>query len=398
MLHSRTIFTLLDSPAFGGAEQYILDCMVGFLEAGQRIVVATHNNRVKQQFEKTFRQKKLSNFNIIHLPFVLDAIGNWKGLIKFFWFAPGAVWWFFSTLTNLKKESKVICFLAGFSDRLLLSPLVKLLGSRLIWVEFGPLSPIFKRNFGFPKLMYILNKQLPDKVVTISRSTRNSLMTDGGIEAEKIEIVYPGVECFSDRQLIDIRRTGKKWFKQHSLDDKQVISFVGRLAGESQVELLLDAFAQVNKNFPQSRLIIMGEGPNKKQLVQLAKNLEIDKQIFFAGFVTDKLKKEILANSKIFVFPRSWELEGFGISTIEAMSCGVPVVVPNFGPQSEIIKHGVNGLLFAPNQVSSLVSSLERLMSDRKLGMKLAKQALIDIRKKYTKSSLMKRVPRLVIL
>src|SRR5579859_3630095 len=151
----RVIFSLLDTPAFGGAEQYMFSQLSFLSKHGYSVVLATNNEAVKKEILSRLSVGEQRNFQVITAPYRLDAIGNWKGLLKYFLAAPVGITWCVWILFSLKKRfGNVVCLFPGWSDRVTFSPFVKLLRVPLIWIEIGPLKPVFQRNWGFPKLLY----------------------------------------------------------------------------------------------------------------------------------------------------------------------------------------------------------------------------------------------------
>jgi glycosyltransferase involved in cell wall biosynthesis len=401
-----TIVTLLDTPAFGGAEQYTLDSSVFLNKNGHKIIIFTNNDHVKNRYKEYIKKNKLKNFKVHDLPYLLDAIGDWKGLTKFFLHAPGACLWFYKTLKNIvetekKSNRKVVCLLVGFTDRLLFSPIIKKLKAKLIWVDIGPLQPVFKRNWGFPKLLYHLTKHLPDHFTTTSKFTLSSMIKIGKIKKENITLVYPGIKLYSKTQIEKFRKWGQIWrnknLEKSKTSDKTkttLIGFVGRMATENEVDLLIRAFAKTIKikgtlsgsamaqaslsssGIHLLHLVIMGDGPEKKRFQKLAESLGISNNVTFTGFISTKEKFSILATCDLFVFPRAWDWDGFGITTIEAMSVGTPVISPKFGPQMEIVKNGVNGLNFTPHNANDLSKKIIKLCKNPELRNKFSKKGL----------------------
>lgn len=213
--NKSTILTLLDTPAYGGAEQYVLDCSVLLNKNGHKIIIYTNNDHVREQYQKYIQQTKIKNFEVNHLPYLLDAMGDWKGLIKFFFHAPKACLWFYRTLKEIKqKEKNVTCFFVAFTDRLLFSPIVKFLKAKLIWVEIGPLPPVFKRNWGFPKLLYFATKKFPDHFATTSKFTMSTMINNANIDQNNITLIYPGIKVFSLKEISQFKNQGKIWRKK----------------------------------------------------------------------------------------------------------------------------------------------------------------------------------------
>ncbi len=360
----KVVFSLLDTPAFGGAEQYLYTALSFLAESGYAIVLATNNKDVQGEMEKRVKTDKLTEFKIINLPYRLDAIGNWKGLVKYFIGLPQATFWFILALIKLRKNGDVICFFPGFTDRLSFSPIVHMFHVPLIWLEYGPLEPTFARNHGFPKLLYFMVKNLPDRIITISQHTKKSLIQAGRIDRHTISIVYPGVKTYSTAQLHSLRKQGRNLLHSIGRKDFRVVVTVARLAQEKEIDLLLQAWKlYIQSSKSKCLLLIIGDGPEKEKLVQLACSLGVEKSVYFTGFISTIEKEKWLSCANLFIFPSQWELEGFGMTIVEAIALGVPVISSGSGPQKEIVIEGVNGLIFRPHTADALALKITEFFS-----------------------------------
>ena len=155
------------------------------------------------------------------------------------------------------------------------------------------------------------------------------------------------------------------------LHAKRVVT-IGRYAYQKGYDLLLQAWAEVEKHYPHWTLDIFGQG-DQADYRELMAELGIDmNRCHLNGPVEDVTK--VYLNSSIFVL--SSRLEGFGLVLVEAMACGLPVVSFDCpaGPD-EIITDGVDGLLVSSGDVHALAEKLLVLMADENLGQRLAKQA-----------------------
>jgi GalNAc-alpha-(1->4)-GalNAc-alpha-(1->3)-diNAcBac-PP-undecaprenol alpha-1,4-N-acetyl-D-galactosaminyltransferase len=151
-----------------------------------------------------------------------------------------------------------------------------------------------------------------------------------------------------------------------------VLIAMGRLVPQKGFDLLLKAFARLAPKHPDWNLTILGAGPMLEALKQQSKSLALDSRVHFAGAVADPFP--VLRSADLFVF--SSRFEGFGMALAEAMACGLPVVsfdCPE-GP-AVIIRHGVDGLLVPPEDLSALTAALDRLMGDPQERRRLAVRA-----------------------
>lgn len=155
------------------------------------------------------------------------------------------------------------------------------------------------------------------------------------------------------------------------LSAKRVLS-IGRYAYDKGNDMLLQAWAIIEKQYPDWNLEVYGNGnkePYQKQMIDLG----VDQQrCHLLGPVAD-VKKEYLSSS-VFVLPSRFE--GFGLVIIEAMACGVPVVAFDCenGPRS-IITDGENGFLIPPFEISLFAEKVMLLMADKELRYRMGKNA-----------------------
>lgn len=372
------VFSILDSPALGGAETHLLENLKFLQKKGFAIHLATHNSKIK----KAYQQK----FNLYRLPYRLDVIGDAKGFIKFFIQTPLAIFWLLKLLTQLKKKhSQVVVYTPGFTERLVFSPFIKLLGVKLIWIEFGPPGANFNKHWSFPKFLYFLVKNYPDKIITISKNSQKSLCKTAKIPLEVISLIYPGTKKISAAQLKKYKHLGQEWRNKNNLKSKQLLTFVGRLAKEKELEIILKALTKINPKQKKSlHLVVVGAGPEKKHYQKLVKKLDLDSQVTFVGYAPTQLKNTILATSEVFIFPSAWALEGFGMTTIEAMMFQTAVISSGAGPQAEIIQNRKNGLIFTPKNPTSLAKKITVLLDNSALRKKLAQAGRETALKKFT--------------
>lgn len=157
------------------------------------------------------------------------------------------------------------------------------------------------------------------------------------------------------------------------LKAKRVIA-VGRYVYQKGFDLLLQAWAKIEKHFPDWELAIYGMG-DRSPYENLARQLGVDMNRCHLNGSTQNIKKEYLESS-LFVF--SSRFEGFGMVLIEAMACGLPVVSFDCpcGPR-DIVSHDEDGLLVPSGDIDKLADELSVVMSNESLIRKMSKTAVI---------------------
>ncbi|MCC4771179.1 glycosyltransferase [Methanosarcina sp. DH2] len=151
---------------------------------------------------------------------------------------------------------------------------------------------------------------------------------------------------------------------------------IGRLVKRKGFEFLIKAI----KNTPDNvHALVIGEGPEKDNLVNLAKELNISDRIHFLGFVSEIEKFQYLQNSDVYVL--SSVHEGFGIVLQEAMQVGLPIISTDNGGQVDFIKEGKNGYLVRFGDVEALASMINKFEQDDQLKVNFSEYNKEEVKK-----------------
>lgn len=137
------------------------------------------------------------------------------------------------------------------------------------------------------------------------------------------------------------------------------ILFLGRVTGEKQIDVLLDAFARLPRDL-DAKLDIVGGGDLFHQLQRYAAKIGVDDRTTFHGLVTDAELRRMLTRSTVFAMPSIAELQS--IATMEAMASGLPVVAANAMALPHLVHDGENGFLFQPGDADDLAGRLEAVL------------------------------------
>ena len=155
------------------------------------------------------------------------------------------------------------------------------------------------------------------------------------------------------------------------------VIFVGRLIPEKGVDLLLRALAEVKREIPDVRAVIIGDGPERKRLEHMARNLGLEKNVLFTGFLPYKRVIALMKASKVFVLPS--RREGFGMVALEAMACGLPVVTLNAPMNAArfLVENEKNGFVV---RTEGILEVLSHLLEDGTLRVKAGKKEKVILR------------------
>lgn len=187
--------------------------------------------------------------------------------------------------------------------------------------------------------------------------------------------------------------------RQHRRGAGPLLVFVGRLVDEKGVEDLIRAVALLAASLPEVRALVVGEGQDRAALEALAGKLGIAQRISFVGWVDPSLMASYLSAGDIFVGPsrraRDGWIEAQGLTFIEAMLQGVPVVATRSGGIVDAVQHEQTGLLVDERAPEQIAAAAQRLQRDSDLSKGLAARARDLASARFSRASSARRFSQL---
>ncbi|MBI3306759.1 MAG: glycosyltransferase family 4 protein [Candidatus Omnitrophica bacterium] len=251
------------------------------------------------------------------------------------------------------------------------------------WISCFTGIPVVTTCHGFYKRR-LGRRVLPawgDCVIAISDGVADHLREDFGIPQEKIRIIYNAVD-------IEYLEEASARFRPEEIKSSYgfgrydlVVGVVARLVADKGHEYLIHAIASLVDKIPNIRLLIVGDGRERLHLEQIVAQLGIKDSVVFTGNVDDITHP--LAAVDVFALPAIWR-EGFGLSIVEAMACGIPVIVTNIWSLNTLIQNGITGMLVAPKSSDALADAIQTLLGNQELRQNMVKQARIMVKKLFT--------------
>lgn len=156
--------------------------------------------------------------------------------------------------------------------------------------------------------------------------------------------------------------------------DGLLIYTASRLVSWKRVDRIIRALPRLLRCFPDARLVIGGEGPDRQQLEQLAAKIGVGGAVTFAGAVPRDRNLRLMASADVFC--ATYDYSNLGNALHEAMSCGAPVVVTDTGHTRDLVEDGVAGLVVSPDDTGALSGALAAILGDRSLRERLAAGSL----------------------
>lgn len=198
--------------------------------------------------------------------------------------------------------------------------------------------------------------RLSKLVIAVSEAVRQHLCKQG-LNPAKVQVVHNGIDLtrFFPRPLEEAKRLLGYGTKQ------TLVGLFGRLSPEKGQQAALIAMAQLLRSSPGTRLLLVGEGPSRNALVQLAADLGITDRVDLFGFQQDV--RHIMAACDLVLVPS--RKEGFGLAAVEAMAMARPVIATRVGGLPEVVSEGETGLLVPAEEPLALAAAIELALQQR---------------------------------
>ena len=207
--------------------------------------------------------------------------------------------------------------------------------------------PVYK-----PAVEFSINHS--DAVTTVSNSLKEDTLRLFNIR-KNVEVIY---------NFIDFEKQAS-WNDEQCMrdtlanSDEKILAHVSNLRPVKRVLDVIRIFHKVQKEIP-SKLLLVGDGPDKEKADLLAKELGVKDKVLFLG-KSDEIRK-ILCLTDLFLLPS--ETESFGLAALEAMAAHTPVISSNTGGLSEVNEHGVTGFLSDVGDVDDMVTNALKILGD----------------------------------
>lgn len=202
-----------------------------------------------------------------------------------------------------------------------------------------------------------------DRVVSISEGIRQVLLEEG-LSPEKVRCIHSVVNYAVYQQ-----PRSRQWFsEQFDLPETAlVIGVIAQLIPRKGHHLILSIAPRLIESFPSLEIVFFGQGPLRSELETSVSALQLERKVHFAGFRNDM--ERILPCLDLVVHPAF--IEGLGVSLLQAAAAGVPIVGSRAGGIPEIVRDGVNGLLFEPANLEELYDKINLLLGHIELRQKM---------------------------
>lgn len=217
-----------------------------------------------------------------------------------------------------------------------------------------------------------------DVVTAVSRFLATSTVKDMGVRRNDIAVVHNSVaferfdtaRCFAPRT-------------RFAEPEEKLLMHISNFRAVKRIGDVIRVFARVNDDLP-SRLLLVGEGPERSSATELARELGVADRVTFMGSVPRV--EHLLCLADLFLLPSA--KESFGLTALEAMASGVPVVASTVGGLPEVVEHGTTGWLHDVGDVAAMSTSALKLLVDPALHAQFAHAARTRARTMFSEAAM----------
>jgi len=343
-----TLLYVIDNMEFGGGERVFLQLASALRDHFKVFVAASPGGRFEEG---------LSGLGIRLIPVDMRQRPSFKPI---------------SELVRIIKEKKITLvhsqggradFFARVAGKM----------ARVPYIVSTVAMPVEGYDVGrWRKAVYIfldrLTERYVDRFIVVSEVLKETLIKGHKIPPYKVVRIYNGIEIGQYRHDATYADLRKEWGVPSHVP---LIGAIGRLVWQKGLTHLLQAMPLVFQEYPDTRLILVGDGPLQEDLRDQVRDLGIEASVFFVGFRIDI--PAVLAALDLLVVPSV--LEGFPMTTLEAMAMAKPIVATDINGIREEIHNGKTGILMPPADPQALAEGIKQMLKDRTQAKNLGTEA-----------------------
>jgi glycosyltransferase involved in cell wall biosynthesis len=229
-----------------------------------------------------------------------------------------------------------------------------------------------------------------DALVAVSPEVRDELVGFGVAPASKFRVIRLGIEL-DERLARDGAARAETRRVMGIADDRFVVGWIGRMTAVKRTDIVLRSFRQLRDDGVNAVLCMVGDGPDRRTVEDLARELGVMRECLFPGYQEDV--GPFFAAFDVFVLPSG--NEGTPVTAIEALASGCPVVATRVGGLPDVVTDGEDGFLVEPGDVEGLSARLARLAGDQGLRARMGAAGRERMRGRYAVDRLIDDIDRL---
>ncbi|MBO6793739.1 MAG: glycosyltransferase family 4 protein [Balneolaceae bacterium] len=358
----RLFFVTQDfPPETGGIQTYSFEHAKGLAKHVEQVTVIAPDKPGAKAFDakQHFDTKRLSILNtLLFLP-LLFKLPVWAKKMKI------------DTVVHAQWQTMLPSIMAkklGRIDQIVVAAHAREL-------LFNPFGDSFLGGIYQKYMRWLLSKA--DLLLPVSDYTKD-LLINLGVDEAKIEVLINGTD---PTQFYPLDVSEQK--KAMELENKFVILTVTRMVERKGIDTVIEALSVLKDQIPEFAYLVVGDGPDRSKLEQLARTKKVDKLVTFCGKVPYDELNTYYNLGDVFVMPSKTatpDVEGFGIVFLEANACAKPVIGTYSGGIPSAIIHEKTGLLVEENNPKELSQAILRLYKNQELAKEYGTQGLLRIK------------------
>ncbi len=243
---------------------------------------------------------------------------------------------------------------------------------------------------GVFRLLERVLARITDVLVAVSPEVRDELVAFGVAPATKFRVIRLGIEL-DERLSPDGAARAETRRVMGVADERFVVGWIGRMTAVKRTDVVLESFRRLRDEGVDAVLCMVGDGPDRHWVENLAGGLGIMRDSLFPGYQEDV--GPFFAAFDVFVLPSG--NEGTPVTAIEALASGCPVVATRVGGVPDVVTDGEDGFLVDPGDVEGLAASLARLANDPALRARMGGAGRERMRSRYAVDRLIDDIDRL---
>ena len=343
-----------DTPLHGGTQIWVAEAIRYALAQGEEVtLLAPEKSWVVEQVRETGAQIASYDWDDVEQKIWMDALKNCDVAL--------------CTVHPPRGDFHCVGFAAqAIQDAKLATILIP---------KTGTIVPKYKGEFYQPR------ENIRSAVIAIAKFTQRYLIENYKISAEKVNLIYQGVDL---RRFQSSPETQAKVQKRYPLpaNAAPILGCVGSFEERKGQAILLKALSLAKKNLPNIHLLLVGDGVDEGKLKKLVKEMDLEKNVSFFPFTT---QPELLFERVDMTILPSIAKEGLPNVLLESMSMETPVIASDLGGIPEVIIDGETGILVTPNDIHQLKDAILRLWQDPAHRQEMSRNALHFMQSNFDK-------------
>lgn len=242
-------------------------------------------------------------------------------------------------------------------------------GAKVVYTRHSVFpQPRYLTSFPGKQINGLFNNYYADGIIAVAEAAKDNL-TETGVDPAKIRVILNGVDGLKMPDAADKADSRKRFGIP---DGAKVISIVARLEDIKGHKYFIEAAELLLRAGVDAKFVIAGTGSYDDELKKKVRELGLENDIIFTGFISDVDKLMGITDIQV---NASYGTEATSLALLEGMSIGVPAVVSDFGGNPGVIKNGENGFVVAKQNSAALMVALKKLLDEPELYRKMKERS-----------------------